>query len=38
MTQSILIVEDDKGLQKYLRELLQDNGFAVQIAGDGIIA
>lgn len=38
MTQSILIVEDDKGLQKYLRELLLDNGFAVQIAGDGIIA
>lgn len=38
MTQSILIVEDDKGLQKYLRELLLDNGYAVQIAGDGIIA
>jgi DNA-binding response OmpR family regulator len=38
MTQSILVVEDDKGLQKYLRELLLDNGFAVQIAGDGIIA
>lgn len=38
MTQSILVVEDDKGLQKYLRELLLDNGFAVQIAADGIIA
>lgn len=38
MTQSILIVEDDKGLQKYLRELLLDNGYAVQIASDGIIA
>ena len=38
MTQSILIVEDDNGLQKYLRELLLDNGYAVQIAGDGIIA
>src|SRR3989338_11666281 len=38
MTQSILVVEDDKGLQKYLRELLLDNGFAVQIAGDGISA
>lgn len=38
MTQSILVVEDDKGLQKYLRELLLDNGYAVQIAGDGIIA
>lgn len=38
MTQSILVVEDDKGLQKYLKELLLDNGFAVQIAGDGIAA
>ena len=38
MTQSILVVEDDKGLQKYLRELLLDNGYAVQIASDGIIA
>lgn len=38
MTQSILVVEDDKGLQKYLRELLLDNGFAVQITGDGISA
>lgn len=38
MTQSILIVEDDKGLQKYLKELILDNGFAVQVAGDGIIA
>lgn len=38
MTQSILVVEDDKGLQKYLKELILDNGFAVQVAGDGIIA
>ena len=38
MTQSILVVEDDKGLQKYLKELLLDNGFAVQLAGDGIAA
>lgn len=38
MTQSVLIVEDDKGLQKYLKELLLDNGFAVQIASDGIAA
>lgn len=38
MTQSILVVEDDKGLQKYLKELLLDNGYAVQIAGDGIQA
>jgi len=32
MIQTILIVEDDKGLQKYLRELLLDNGYSVQIA------
>lgn len=38
MTQSILVVEDDKGLQKYLKELLLDNGYAVQSAGDGIAA
>lgn len=38
MTQSVLVVEDDKGLQKYLKELLLDNGFAVQLAGDGIVA
>jgi two-component system, OmpR family, response regulator MprA len=38
MTQSILVVEDDKGLQKYLKELLLDNGFAVQLANDGIAA
>jgi DNA-binding response OmpR family regulator len=38
MTQSILVVEDDKGLQKYLKELLLDNGFAVQLASDGIVA
>jgi len=38
MTATILVVEDDKGLQKYLRELLLDNGYAVQTAGDGIQA
>ena len=38
MVQTILIVEDDKGLQKYLRELLLDNGYSVQVAGDGVIA
>lgn len=38
MAQSILVVEDDKGLQKYLKELLLDNGYAVQIASDGIQA
>lgn len=38
MASSILVVEDDTGLQKYLKELLLDNGFAVQTAGDGIAA
>lgn len=38
MASSILVVEDDTGLQKYLKELLLDNGFAVQTAGDGIQA
>src|SRR5579884_1008786 len=38
MLQKILVVEDDKGLQKYVKELLLDNGYHVQIAGDGIIA
>ncbi len=36
MVHTILVVEDDKGLQKYLKELLLDNGYAVQVAGDGI--
>ena len=38
MAAMILIVEDDKGLQKYLKELLLDNGYAVQVASDGITA
>lgn len=38
MVQTILVVEDDKGLQKYLKELLLDNGYSVKIAGDGIAA
>lgn len=38
MAAMILIVEDDKGLQKYLKELLLDNGYAVQTASDGIVA
>ncbi len=38
MAQSILIVEDDQGVQRYLKELLLDNGFSVQTAGDGIEA
>lgn len=35
---NILVVEDDKPLQKYLKELLLDNGYSVTIASDGIEA
>jgi DNA-binding response OmpR family regulator len=38
MVHTILVVEDDKGLQKYLKELLLDNGYAVNTAADGILA
>lgn len=38
MTNTILIVEDDNGLQKYLKELLLDNSYSVQSASDGIQA
>ncbi len=38
MVNTILVVEDDEGLSKYLKELLLDSGFSVQTAADGIIA
>lgn len=38
MVSMIFIVEDDSGLQKYLKELVLDNGYAVQTAADGITA
>lgn len=38
MTKTILIAEDDAGLQKYLKELLLDNGYFVQTAADGVLA
>ncbi len=38
MVNKILIVEDDMGLQKYLKELFSDNQYLVQIASDGVIA
>lgn len=38
MTKTILIVEDDLGLQKYLKELLTSNDYVAQTASDGIIA
>lgn len=38
MTKTVLVVEDDIGLQKYLKELLLDNGYSVRIASDGVQA
>ncbi|MDD5146876.1 MAG: response regulator transcription factor [Candidatus Pacebacteria bacterium] len=38
MIKTILIVEDDSGLNKYLSELLLDNGYSVQTATDGVAA
>jgi two-component system, OmpR family, response regulator ArlR len=38
MVNTVLVVEDDTGLQKYLKELLIENGYAVQTAADGIQA
>lgn len=38
MIYSVLIVEDDPGVQKYLKELLLDSGYSVQVASDGIEA
>src|SRR5581483_3515878 len=36
MTQTIVVVEDDKGLQDYLKEVLLDNGYFVHTAADGV--
>lgn len=38
MTNSIIVVEDDIGLQKYLKELLLEKGYSVRTASDGIEA
>lgn len=38
MISRILVVEDDVGLQKYLKELLVNNDYSVTIASDGVIA
>lgn len=38
MTSTVLVVEDDPGLQKYLKELLWENTYVVQIAPDGVQA
>jgi DNA-binding response OmpR family regulator len=36
MIYSILIIEDDDGIQTYLKELLLDNGYNVMTASDGV--
>lgn len=38
MVYKVLIVEDENDLQTYLKDLLLDNGFSVQIASDGVSA
>lgn len=38
MVSKILVVEDDAGIQEFLRELLLDNGYAVETALDGVAA
>ena len=38
MGQSILLVEDDKGIQEFLSTYLLDNGYSVRVAGDGDVA
>lgn len=38
MVRTVLVIEDDPGLQKYLKELLLDNGYAVNTATDGVTA
>ena len=38
MIKTILVVEDDSGLQKYLKELLTNNDYFVKTASDGVQA
>jgi DNA-binding response OmpR family regulator len=38
MANSVLVVEDDIGIRKYLKELLLENGYSAQTAQDGISA
>jgi DNA-binding response OmpR family regulator len=38
MINKVLTVEDDQGLQEYIKELLLDNGYSVETAADGITA
>jgi two-component system response regulator MprA len=38
MMMKILVIEDDKDLRDYLKELLLDNNYTVELAGDGASA
>ncbi|HXS15400.1 MAG TPA: response regulator transcription factor [Candidatus Saccharimonadales bacterium] len=38
MVNKVLVVEDDLGIQEFLKELLLDNGFAAEVASDGVAA
>lgn len=38
MLNKILVVEDDQGLQKYLKELLLTNQYSVHVSADGVSA
>lgn len=38
MQASVLVIEDDTGLQNYLKDLLLENEFVVHTAADGVIA
>lgn len=38
MLKTILVVEDDEGIQQYLKEFLLDSGYSIQIATDGVAA
>lgn len=38
MLPSVLVIEDDAGLQKYLKELLIENSYSVHIVNDGVLA
>lgn len=38
MITTVLVVEDDTGLQKYLKELLTENGYSVKTVSDGVQA
>lgn len=38
MQATILVIEDDAGLQNYLKDLLLENDFVVHTAADGVIA